>query len=361
MSKRALITGITGYVGRGVARRLLEDGFEIIGLVRNSEDDFEKRVAELRADLGESEKLTFVRGDLMDDSALKDLNVEGITHIVHSAAVTRFNVEADLAQAANVDGSRNIFEWAKGCPQLGCFSYISTIYACGLVDGEVLETRHKGPRTFANHYENSKFDAETLLQKEYGELPWQIMRVATIIADDDHGGVTQQNAFHNTLKLFFYGLLSLVPGKAEVPLYFVTGRFVVDAIAELTQHCERQSIVHICHSLDETPTLGELLNLAYDRFSEEEDFRSRNILRPLLCDAESFGLLVGEAEDMGATLMSQGLGSIAPFAKELFTVKDIKNDLFRAALKDYRAPDPKVLLNAVCSHLIKTRWGKRAG
>ena len=215
MSKRALITGITGYVGRGVARRLLEDGFEIIGLVRNGQDDFQKRVEGLRADLGEQEKLTFVRGDLMDDSALKDLSVEGITHIVHSAAVTRFNVEADLAQAANVDGSRKIFEWAKWCPQLECFSYISTVYACGLVDGEILETRHQGPRTFANHYENSKFDAEALLQKKYGELPWQIMRVATIIADDDHGRVTQQNAFHNTLKLFFYGLLSLVPGKLK--------------------------------------------------------------------------------------------------------------------------------------------------
>ena len=29
MSKRALITGVTGYVGLGVARRLLEDGFEV--------------------------------------------------------------------------------------------------------------------------------------------------------------------------------------------------------------------------------------------------------------------------------------------------------------------------------------------
>ena len=55
MSKRALITGITGYVGRGVARRLLEDGFEIIGVVRNGEDNFEKRVVELRADLCELE------------------------------------------------------------------------------------------------------------------------------------------------------------------------------------------------------------------------------------------------------------------------------------------------------------------
>ena len=71
--------------------------------------------------------------------------------------------------------------------------------------------------------------------------------------------------------------------------------------------------------------------------------------------------MAGEAEEMGATVMSQSLGSIAPFAKELFTVKDIKNDRFRAALKDYRAPDPKVLLDAVCGHLLKTRWGKRAG
>ena len=174
MSKRALITGITGYVGRGVARQLLEDGFEIIGLVRNGEDNFEKRVVELRADLGELEKLSFIRGDLMDDSALKDLNVEGITHIVHSAAVTRFNVEADLAQAANVDGSRKIFEWAKCCRQLECFTYISTIYACGLVDGEVLETRHHGPRSFANHYENSKFDAEALLQKNTVNCPGRL-------------------------------------------------------------------------------------------------------------------------------------------------------------------------------------------
>ena len=64
---------------------------------------------------------------------------------------------------------------------------------------------------------------------------------------------------------------------------------------------------------------------------------------------------------MGATVMSQSLGSIAPFAKQLFIVKDVKNDRLRAALKDYRAPEPKELLDAVCGHLLQTRWGKRAG
>jgi hypothetical protein len=102
------------------------------------------------------------------------------------------------------------------------------------------------------------------------------------------------------------------------------------------------------------------LDLAYDRFNEEEDFRARNILKPILCDSESFNLLAGETEKMGATVMSQGLGSISPFAKQLFTIKDIKNDKLRNILKNYSAPDPKKLLNSVCSHLLETRWGKRA-
>ena len=43
-----------------------------------------------------------------------------------------------------------------------------------------------------------------------------------MIADDASGAVTQQNAFHNTLKLFYYGLLALMPGACDTPLYFIT-------------------------------------------------------------------------------------------------------------------------------------------
>ena len=359
MPKRALITGITGYVGLGVAKQLINEGFEVIGLVRNNNKDFKERIETLRMDLGETEILQFICCDLEDNQSLSNKNLDGITHIIHTAAVTRFNVEQELAHAINVEGSRKIFELARSCPDLECLSYISTIYTCGLAEGDILETHHQ-PKAFANHYENSKFDAETLLQSEYGKLPWQILRVATIIADNEQGIVTQQNAFHNTLKLFFYGLLSLAPGEKNAPLYFVTGQFVIDAITELSQKYNAQSIYHICHSQNETSTLGELLDLAYDRFNEEEDFRARNILKPILCDSESFNLLAGETEKMGATVMSQGLGSISPFAKQLFTIKDIKNDKLRNILKNYSAPDPKKLLNSVCSHLLETRWGKRA-
>jgi len=58
--------------------------------------------------------------------------------------------------------------------------------------------------------------------------------------------------------------------------------------------------------------------------------------------------------------MGQGLGSISPFSKQLFSKKDIKNNKLRNILKNYSAPNPKQLLNAVCGYLVETRWGKRA-
>ena len=162
------------------------------------------------------------------------------------------------------------------------------------------------------------------------------------------------------MKLFFYGLLSLVPGKKDTPLYFVTGQFVIDAIADLTHTFNDKAIYHLCHTLSESSTLGELLDLAYDRFNKEKDFQSRNILPPILCDLESFNLLAGETKKMGTTVMGQGMSSISPFSKQLFSKKNFVNNNLQSSIEKYSAPNPKDLLDSVCGYLVKTRWGKRA-
>ena len=358
MNKKILITGITGYVGLGIAKRLINEGFSVLGLVRGNNKTFNKKVEILLRDLKIKDKLTFINWDLEKDENLDKKYLNKITHIIHSAADTRFNVDRETANITNVEGSRKVFELARMCPNLESFNYISTIYSCGLAEGEISEVHHKSKK-FANYYEKSKFDAEWILKKDYKDLPWQILRVATIISDDNKGRVTQQNAFHNTLKLFFYGLLSLVPGDKNTPLYFVTGRFVIDAIYELLHKCNPKSIYHLCHTFEESSTLGELLDLAYDRFNSEEDFQSRNILPPILCDLKSFNLLAGETKKMGATVMGQGMGSIAPFAQQLFSKKNFLNQNLQNRMKKYSAPDPKGVLDSVCGFLVKTRWGRR--
>ncbi len=64
MSKRALITGITGQDGSYLAELLLEKEYEVLGMVRRSSTVNFERIAHLQ------DKITFVPGDLLDEISM---------------------------------------------------------------------------------------------------------------------------------------------------------------------------------------------------------------------------------------------------------------------------------------------------
>ena len=198
-----------------------------------------------------------------------------------------------------------------------------------------------------------------MLIREFDHLPWQIFRVATVIADSGEGHVTQYNAFHNTLKLFYYGLLSLIPGTPDTPVYFVTGDFVADSVFELMNNRASKAIYHVSHTERESLTLGELIDTAFEVFDKDEDFKTRRILKPLYSDAESFDILVDGISAFGGGIVNQAVSSVAPFGKQLFIKKDIRNSRLVAELRDYREPDARSLILNTCHYLVRTRWGKR--
>jgi GDPmannose 4,6-dehydratase len=65
--KRALITGITGQDGSYLAEFLLEQGYEVIGMVRRSSTINFERIEHIQ------DKITIVSGDLMDQISLIDI------------------------------------------------------------------------------------------------------------------------------------------------------------------------------------------------------------------------------------------------------------------------------------------------
>jgi GDPmannose 4,6-dehydratase len=64
MRKRALITGITGQDGSYLAELLLEEGYEVIGMVRRSSTVNFERIAHIQ------DRVTLVAGDLLDEISL---------------------------------------------------------------------------------------------------------------------------------------------------------------------------------------------------------------------------------------------------------------------------------------------------
>jgi GDPmannose 4,6-dehydratase len=83
LSKRALITGITGQDGSYLAELLLEQGYEVHGMVRRSSTEKFERIEHLR------DRITLHQGDLLDQRSLVDaLRVSKPDEIYNLAAMS---------------------------------------------------------------------------------------------------------------------------------------------------------------------------------------------------------------------------------------------------------------------------------
>ena len=357
-----LITGGNGYVGVNLAEALLQEGQCAVQLYLHAVDqaEFESKAEPLRerfAPYVNAGQLLLIGGELSDDLPLSSVSAAGIKQIVHSAAVTRFNVDAELANKVNVLGSKHVLEFARRCENLESIQFLSTIYAAGLRTGPVAEERLE-TSTFSNHYERSKWESEELLFTKFADLPFNLIRIATLISDNAVGTVSQQNAFHNTLKLFYYGLLSIFPGEKTCPVYFVTGDFVISSLRSIMHSTAIAKVFHICHRDFETARLEQLVDTVFDTFEKYPDFKTRRVLRPLWSDVESFELLQEGIGELSNGVMSQAISSVAPFARQLFAPKQFCNDNLRSLLPSYEAEDPLLLISNAAKYLADTKWGR---
>jgi len=360
--KAILITGAGGYLGSRMAAHLLALGKQpvILWLHADNRSELGKKSRLLLKSLGPVADGAEVRGgDLLAAEPFADVDASKVGAIVHCAAVTRFNVEENVARSINVEGAVKLYEFATGCNNLKQIGLLSSIYACGLGDGVIMEKTLSDEPEFSNYYEWSKWESERRLRADFDTLPWRVLRVATIVAENARGSVQQYNAFHNTLKLLFYGLISLIPGDRESPLYFITADFAVNAISNILERGEDKGIYHICHTPDESMTLGNLIETAFARFSMDEDFRERRILKPLFCDEASFRMLADGVGSFGGDVVREGLGSIVPFAPQLFSTKSFDNRRLKETMDHYAAPDARELVSNACDYLASTRWGRR--
>lgn len=84
MKKKALITGVTGQDGSYLADYLLEQGYEVIGMVRRTSTINFERIIDIQ------DKITLVQGDLLDPSSLVDILREHRPTEVYNLAAQSF-------------------------------------------------------------------------------------------------------------------------------------------------------------------------------------------------------------------------------------------------------------------------------
>ena len=363
MTAQVLVTGATGYLGGLVARRYLTRTYlTVLCPVRAADrDDLERRRAGLAALLGPEavDRLVTIGYDLGSASPFGEVDPGPIVQIVHGEANTRFSVDAATADAVNVRGTAAVVELAERCPRLESVGLLSTLYVSGLASGPVEEAPAR-PAAFANEYERSKWEAERDVLDSHPGLPFRVLRTATMVADDDLGTVTQLNVVHQTLRLLFYGLLSLVPGEPGTPVHLTTGAFAADGIFRLMRPEVPPGVFNLVHDTSQAPTLEQVLDTAFAVFGTCDDFRRKRVLRPLFADRDTFALLVDAAASLEASALHRAMASMAPFARQLYVTKQVHNDSFAKWFPEYHDTDIVSVLERACRYVIATRWGRRA-
>ena len=144
-SKRLLITGSSGFIGRNIARQALSEGYEVIGM------DIKPN---------KTKGIKFIKGDVRDKAIVEKAS-RNVEYIIHLAAITsNLEFESDFRKCydINVNGFLNVIDVAhnNGCKKF-LYASSSAVYLDKFSENTVIDISKRN-----NHYAKSKLINEML-------------------------------------------------------------------------------------------------------------------------------------------------------------------------------------------------------
>ena len=170
---KTLVTGASGFTGKGVCRRLIQQGEQVVAFTRPTSN-----IGELQAIGVECRKI-----DIKSRSVVKD-NFSDISKVYHIAAAYRTeHSDQEEFRQVNVEATRNLLEAAK-LSNVKRFIHCSTVGVQGEIDDPPAseEYRYKP----GDHYQASKLEGEILAREYFSNgLPGVVVRPVGIYGPGD--------------------------------------------------------------------------------------------------------------------------------------------------------------------------------
>lgn len=251
------ITGYPGFIGRRLVQHIAanaKDG-RVFLLVQP------KFLAQARAEVGKlrGAPVELLSGDIVD----LHLGLSGdeyqrmtkeVTHIFHLAAISYLGMPKATAYKVNVEGTKNVLELARDAKNLQRFVHFSTTYVSGDRVGVIAEDELEAGQAFRNAYEETKYEAEKLVQRAQKTLPVTILRPSTVVGDSVTGEIDRfDGPYYLGMVLVLSPLVVPLPlpGNGVAPLNVVPVNFVVQAAWHLAH--KEEAIGRTVHLVDPNP------------------------------------------------------------------------------------------------------------
>ena len=186
------VTGATGFIGKRLVKALLaRKGAKVLFLVRPGSEGKLAALYEFWGLSGAGKtRAVPVTGDLtakkmgVAADALKGLK-GSIDAVYHLAAVYDLSADAESQVQVNVEGTRNMVEFAKAV-DAGHVHHVSSIAAAGLYEGVFREDMFEEAEGLDHPYFMTKHESEKIVRKEC-KVPWTVYRPALVVGDSKTG------------------------------------------------------------------------------------------------------------------------------------------------------------------------------
>lgn len=219
---KIFITGAGGFIGKRLAIRLANEGYNLNVLLRNPSRDHE---------LGHK-NITVFPGDILNRETIAR-SMEGCNQIYHLAALAKMWVADDsLFRKINVDGTNNVMEVAKS---LGVTKLIFTSTAGVFppaINGEVNEQAQKRPDLYTM-YEKTKNESEDLVKKfPSGELCTAIVNPTNVFGP---GPISDSNMATRMIRDYINGKWKFIPSDGNQVMNYV---YIEDVVTGMIKAME---------------------------------------------------------------------------------------------------------------------------
>ncbi|MGE5233094.1 MAG: SDR family oxidoreductase [Acidobacteriota bacterium] len=244
---KILFTGFPGFLGSELLPRVLRraEGDSVVCVVQEKflELAGERARAIEARDRAFAGRIELVEGDITRPG-LGMQGLDGLTRevreIFHLAAVYDLSVPRAVGMKVNVDGTRNVLDFAEACTRFDRLQYVSTCYVSGRYAGIFRETDLAKGQEFNNYYEETKFLAEVEVQERMKRgLPATIYRPAIVVGDSRTGDTQKYDgpyfAIRWVLKQPGIAILPVVGDSTRTRLNLVPRDFVIAALDYLSR------------------------------------------------------------------------------------------------------------------------------
>jgi thioester reductase-like protein len=251
-SAMIFLTGVPGFLGSRLLERLArKHPGATFGLL--IQPKFRRKAEALLRDLGLEGRAELFEGDLTApslglDAAARERLTGLVTRAYHLAAVYDLSIPREVGRQVNVEGTRHLLDLLETCNRLEIFAYVSTAYVSGRRTGEIREGELRHEAGFKNYYEETKYEAEVLVQERRERLPTVIYRPGIVVGSSETGATEKFDGPYFMLKVLRrlpqYTLMTKV-GAGDKPVNVVPVDFVTQAMAALTEPRNAGAVFHL--------------------------------------------------------------------------------------------------------------------